>query len=267
MTPGIALHMGLALARRLEEAEALNGASCVAALRKLNPAAGATVLEVAGGSAIFAGPGSPLTHAVALGMQGAVTPAELDRLQDFYWSRGSEVSVELCPMADASLIQLLAARGFRVTEFNNVMVRSVAGDFPPAETVRPAALHEEDLWSRTVSRGFLEKDDLTPDEIDVGRSIWHMPGGRCYLASRDGNLGGGAALAVNGDIATLFADSTLTGSRGLGLQSALIRDRLRVAASLGCQFAMAATLAGSISQRNYERNGFQVAYTKPTLTA
>jgi len=55
------------------------------------------------------------------------------------------------------------------------------------------------------------------------------------------------------------------GFRGGGLQSALIRERLRAAAGEGCDLATASTLAGSVSQRNYERAGFQVAYTKATL--
>jgi GNAT superfamily N-acetyltransferase len=72
-------------------------------------------------------------------------------------------------------------------------------------------------------------------------------------------------MALHGSLATLFADSTLMGFRGAGLQSALIRERLRMAQAEGCDLATATTLAGSLSQRNYERNGFQVAYTKATL--
>ena len=63
----------------------------------------------------------------------------------------------------------------------------------------------------------------------------------------------------------LFADSTLLGFRGAGLQDALIRERLRAAVGEGWDLATAATLAGSVSQRNYERHGFRVAYTKATL--
>ena len=33
----------------------------------------------------------------------------------------------------------------------------------------------------------------------------------------------------------------------------------------GCDLATAATLPGSVSQRNYERHGFRVAYTRATL--
>jgi GNAT superfamily N-acetyltransferase len=175
--------------------------------------------------------------------------------------------LELCPLADASLVELLGNRGYRVTEFNNVLVRALTGPgIPPVDTpVRPACADEERLWAYTVGRGFLEKDELTPQEIEVGRAIWHMTGARCYLALHGGRATAAAAMAVHEGLATLFADSTMLGFRGAGLQSALIRERLRAAFEDGCDLAAASTLAGSVCQRNYERNGFQVAYTKATM--
>ncbi|MGA2579374.1 MAG: N-acetyltransferase [Bryobacteraceae bacterium] len=258
--------MSMDLARRLESAEALDGVACAQAHQRLNPELGATVLEVAGGSAIFVGVDSPLTHAMGLGMRGAVRAAEMDRIEDFYRSRGAAASLELCPLADASLVELLGKRGYRVTEFLNVLVRLLAGaEIAPAGIARLACVEEELLWTSTVGRGFLEKDELTPEEMDVGRAIWHMAGSRCYLAFSGGRAAAAGAMAVHGGLATLFADSTLLGFRGAGLQAALIRERLRVAAAEGCDLATASTLPGTVSQRNYERNGFHVAYTKAIL--
>ncbi|MGA3039266.1 MAG: hypothetical protein ABSF54_00595 [Bryobacteraceae bacterium] len=261
------IHASADLARRLEAAEALNGVECADAHQKLNPELGATVLEVGGGFAIFVGPDSPLTHALGMGMHGEVRADELDRLENFYRARGATASVEICPLASASLVELLGNRGYGVTEFNNVLVRALAGaGFAPAgKSVRLAYADEEFLWARTVGRGFLEKDELTAAEVDVGSAIWHMPGSRCYLAFAGGRAAAAGAMAVRGGLATLFADSTMLGFRGAGLQSELIRERLRVAVEEGCDLAAAATLPGSVSQRNYERNGFQVAYTKAVL--
>lgn len=260
-------HAGLDLARRLEAADARIGVACAEAHQRLNPALGAVVLEVGGGFAIFVGVDSPLTHAVGLGMRGQVRAGEMDRMEDFYRARGAAVTVEICPLADASLVELLGERGYRVAEFNNVLVRPLAGtETGPVETpVRLACADEEQLWAGTVGRGFLEKDDLTEAEVDVGRAIWHMPGSRCYLASGGGRAAATGALAIHGGLATLFADSTMLGYRGAGLQGKLIRERLRAAAGEGCDLATASTLPGSVSQRNYERNGFRVAYTKAIL--
>ena len=262
---------GLDLARRLEAAEALNGAECAEAQRILDPAVGATVRLVAGGSAIFVGAESPLTHAVGLGMHGPVLPEALDQLEAFYGARGAAVSVDLCPLADVSLLELLGSRGYRATEFMNVLIRPLTGSeiARPDIPVRLANGGEEDLWARTVGRGFLEKDALTAEELDVGRNIFHMPGSLCYLAFAGDQAVAAGAMAMHGGLATLFADSTIPGFRGIGVQSALIRERLRAALADGlagsCDLATASTLPGSVSQRNYERNGFQVAYTKAIL--
>ena len=250
--------VGLALARRLESAEALIGAGC---------AQDAAVLEVAGGTAIFAGAGSPLTHAVGLGMRGPVRADEMDRLEEFYVARGAAVTVDLCPLADASLIELLGQRGYLWTEFSNVLLRAAAEAEVPAPQmdVRLANPDEEQLWAHTVGRGFLEKDELTPEEMNIGLAIWHMPGSLCYLAFSGGRAAAAAAMAIQAGLANLFADSTMLGFRGAGLQAALVRERLCAAARAGCDLATAATLPGSVSQRNYERLGFQVAYTKAIL--
>jgi hypothetical protein len=49
------------------------------------------------------------------------------------------------------------------------------------------------------------------------------------------------------------------------VQSALIAARLAAATAAGCHLAMACTAPGTASQRNYERAGFRVAYTKAML--
>jgi GNAT superfamily N-acetyltransferase len=256
----------LELARRLEAADARIGVACAEAHQRMNPELGAAVLEVCGGFAIFVGVESPLTHAVGLGMRGEVRAEELDRMEEFYRSRGAGVNVELCPLADASLLEMLGARGYGLTETNNVLTRELAGaEIAPAEGVRLAYDDEEYVWARTVGRGFLEKDDLTPEEMDVGNAIWHVPDSRCYLAFAAGRAAAAGAMAIHGGLATLFADGTVVSFRGAGLQGALIRERLRVAAGEGCDLATASTLPGSVSQRNYERNGFEVAYTKEIL--
>jgi ribosomal protein S18 acetylase RimI-like enzyme len=264
------MHAGLELARRLEAAEALNGVACAEAHQRLHPGLGAAVLEVGGGFAIFVGVESPLTHAMGLGMCGPLHADEMDRMEEFYRSRGAAVNVELCPLADVSLVDLLGDRGYQVTEFNNVLVRPLAGaEFAPVETVRlankNAGVEQEHLWARTVGCGFLEKDELTAEEIDVGSAIWHMPGSRCYLAFGGERAGAGAAMAVHLGVATLFADGTMLAFRGAGLQDALIRERLRTAVAEACDLATASTIPGGVSQRNYERNGFRVAYTKTIL--
>jgi hypothetical protein len=88
----------------------------------------------------------------------------------------------------------------------------------------------------------------------------------CFLAAGpSGEPAGGGAMAVRDGLATLFADSTIAGARRQGLHQELISARLNEAIALGCDTATASTLPGSTSQRNFERLGFSVVYTKATL--
>ena len=246
------------LARRIEAAEAATGRGCAA------HQPGAAFLEAGGGVAFFLGPDSPLTHAVGMGLNGPVRVAELDAVEAFFRSRGARVTIDLCPLTDPAFLAALAERGYHPSEFNNVLVKPLAGmEIGPAPKVRLAGDEECDVWARTVGQGFFEQDDLTEDEINVGRAIFSMPGARCYLAVADsGENAGGGALAVNHGLATLFADSTIARFRRQGLHLALISVRLREALAQGCDLATASTLPGSASQRNYERMGFRVVYTK-----
>jgi GNAT superfamily N-acetyltransferase len=260
-SPDSATFADAALARRLEAAEAVNARFCTAS------PPGAAFLDIAGGCAIFVGADSPLTQAVSLGLNGPMSEAEVDTLEAFFRSRGAKVSIDFCPLADPGLLEILSRRGYRPTEFNNVLVRRIAGaQIVLAPRVRRALAGDDDLWSHTVGRGFFDQGDLTTAEMDVGRAIFAMPGALCYLAvAPTGEPAGGGALAVRDGLATLFADSTIAAFRRQGFHRELIAARLNEAIALGCDTAMASTLPGSTSQRNFERLGFEVVYTKITL--
>ncbi|HJT89108.1 MAG TPA: hypothetical protein VJ732_14670 [Bryobacteraceae bacterium] len=249
------------LARRIESAEAAISRACA------EGRPGAAVMECAGGLAVFQGADSPLTHAAGLGLHGPVPGRDLDTLESFFRCRGACVSIELCPLADPGLLESLAARGYRATEFNTVLIKELAGtETIPTPRIRAAVENERDLWSYAVGYGFFEQAELTEEEMDVGRAIFAVPGVRCYLnLSEAGQPAGGGALAIRHGLGMLFADSTIPAFRRRGLHRDLIAARLNESAAQACDLAAASTLPGSPSQRNYERMGFRVAYTKVTL--
>jgi GNAT superfamily N-acetyltransferase len=200
-------------------------------------------------------------------LNGPVSETEVNALEAFFRSRDAKVSVDHCPLADPGLLEIFGSRGYRPTAFNNVLVRRMAGaQIVLAPRVRRAIAGERDLWSHTVGRGYFDQGELTTDEMDVGRAIFSMAGAICYLGvAESGEPAGGGALAVRDGLATLFADSTIAAFRRQGYHRELIAARLNEAIALGCDMATAATLPGSTSQRNFERLGFEVAYTKVTL--
>ena len=88
-----------------------------------------------------------------------------------------------------------------------------------------------------------------------------------FLARIEDKVVGGCGGRVipEARIAAFFGTATLPEYRGRGVQTALIAQRLHEAALAGCEYAVVSTNPGSGSQRNMERRGFRVAYTKPVM--
>ncbi|HSB13894.1 MAG TPA: GNAT family N-acetyltransferase [Bryobacteraceae bacterium] len=260
----------IVLARRLEGGEAESARECAEAMVRLWPASDGAVMAVGSGWAAFAGATSPLSHAVGLGMNEPMTVQEIERVEEFYRSRGAAATIDLCPLADPSLCGILAARGYHVAEFNNILVRRLDEGEPSPETecgveVRETAESDATVWTDTLARGFFEGNEPGTEELEVGQILFRMRSGVCYLARVDGLPSGGGALAVRDRLAMLYADATHPFFRRRGVQVALIAARLRSAVERGCDLATAGTLPGTVSQRNYERLGFRVAYTRAVM--
>ncbi len=251
-------------------AEAEDGVTCVEAQHLLNPGAGAISEPFLGGYLLFVGAGSPFTHALGLGLAGPVTEADVERMEEFYRLRGAGVTVDVCPYADSTLPETLAKRNYKAAEFTNVLVRATsAGEQIPEAAALPhtrvRSASEAEIYAETVVRGFFGRDDVSAEERNLGRILAAMPGTLTYFALVDGVPAGCGQLALHGGGATCYGDSTLTAHRRRGTHTALIRARLAEAAARGCDLITAGTQPGSISQRDYERQGFQVAYTKVTM--
>jgi GNAT superfamily N-acetyltransferase len=269
-----ALALDVALARRIELAEALAAAGCAHTMERLRPGSGAAVLEVAGGFAVYCGADSPVTQAVGLGLDGPVSEDDFSRLEGFYRNRNEPVRVETCPLADASLIQHFGKNGYRVTEFTNVMARvlcrtnegrestDVAADVPSGITVERIGGGQIDLWTLTVAQGFSEKVPVTRELLETMRMFALGRNVECYLARVDGAVAGGGTLAIREGVAGLFGASTLPGFRNRGVQTALLRVRLEAAREAGCDLAVCLAQPGSTSERNVVRKNFGVLYTR-----
>lgn len=247
------LHADHALAARLEHAE-------MESARVFATANSDEVVEIAGGIMVFAGATSPLTHAVGTGMAGPVAPHQIDEMEQFFRSRGANSEIEVCPLADDQYIGELSRRGYLIGEFNNVLARRIDSveDYLDSR-VRKASADEGDLYARVVAGGFFEGTEVTEAILQIGQCL-AIAG--AYLASVNGELLAGGGMRISEGTAHLFGDATLPAGRRQGLQQSLIRTRLADAAQQEATIATASTLPGSISQRNYERCGFHVIYTK-----
>jgi GNAT superfamily N-acetyltransferase len=231
------------------------------------------VEEIAGGYAVFAGVDSPVTQAIGVGLNGEVSDVELDRLQDFFFSRGAAAAVELCPLVDMSLYERFAKRGFNLLEVSDVLYRKLPMPDEGARatlsdiTVRRAVPEEAKLWAETVAQGFAEHFPVTQAGLDVMGGFFPRSGeeASCLLAFANGTVAGGGAVSARGGVCGLFGASTLPAFRRRGVQAALMSARLVWATERGCDLAVSIAQPGSASHRNIERRGFRVAYTRTKL--
>jgi GNAT superfamily N-acetyltransferase len=83
-----------------------------------------------------------------------------------------------------------------------------------------------------------------------------------FLAEFEGQPGAAGVLCIHKGVALFGGASTIPELRRHGLQAALLQERMRYAFEHGCDLAMMVAEAGSNSQRNAERQGFRVAYTR-----
>ncbi len=261
----------LTLARRLEGAEAHANRRFVEARASLKPESGATWCDVDGAFAMFDGVGSPLTQTFGLGMTAPLTPAALDTLEEFFRTRGAELFHEVSPLADPSVFALLSERGYEPFEFTSVMYRpcaqavASATSESPSEsgpTVRLARTDEAARWAATGAEGWSEYPELAAFMLDMGDVSAHTEDGYCFFAELSGTpIATGLALLRDG-VVLLAGASTVPSGRKQGAQRALLHARLAFAERAGADLAMMCAQPGSASQRNAERHGFRIAYTR-----
>jgi GNAT superfamily N-acetyltransferase len=256
------------LSRRLERTEATGNARFVEARASLFPQLGATWVEVAGAYAMYDGPASPLTQTFCLGLFQALEADHLQALETFFQSRGAAVAHEVSPLAGADLAARLNRRGYVCSEFTSVMYRPIGAGAINGRSAggsvaaRLALAAEEETWTGTAAEGWSEFPELEGFMADVGRVTFNTRGTFPFLAEAGGHAIAAGALTIHEGVALLAGASTRPGARGQGAQSALLEARLRYAVEKGCDLAMMAAQPGSASQRNAERNGFRIAYTR-----
>jgi GNAT superfamily N-acetyltransferase len=259
----------LALSQRLERAEAKASAAYVESRARTAPSLGAEWRDVSGTYAMFDGVGSPLSQTFGFGLYAPPTADDLTAIERFFLDRGAEVFHEVSPLADPAVLGLLGGRGYRPVELTSVMHMPLAdtGMTPrraPSEllTVRRVESGDEGVWAETAARGWGETPELAAFVREFGEVSARARGTVCFVAHWESEPVAAAALAIHDGVALLAGASTDPRFRGRGAQGALLGARLRYAIDAGCDLAMMGAQPGSASQRNGERQGFRIAYTR-----
>lgn len=256
----------LALARRMERAEASACAEFAAARARLYPESRAEWMECAGAYAVFDGVDSLITQTFGLGVFEELTEEALDRIEAFFEERGAPVMHEVSPLAGAAALALLCRRGYRPMEISSVLYRTVekpAGGGPGNIVVRAAGPDEADLWTDVSTRGWTYGHPELAEFVGQNGAIAAArEQNLCFLAELDGVAGAAGALCLHEGVALFSGAATVPEMRRRGLQGALLEARMEYAFEHGCDLAVMVAEAGSNSQRNAERKGFRIAYTR-----
>lgn len=193
---------------------------------------------------------------------GRADAHRLDEIVSFYRSVGARPWLEFGPHLTA-VGASLAAAGAEVVGFQSVLYGE------PSTGLEPVVAVAETDDAETAARVALEGNGVP---VDV--AIAHAPAlaaavdrlrGRFYLVEIDDRPAAVAVLTAEDGVAYLALAATLPEFRRRGCQQALIAARLGHAAEAGYELVATTTEFGSQSQRNLERSGLRVAYTKPVL--
>ena len=186
---------------------------------------------------------------------------QVERIAGFYRDRGVRAWLELAPSGrfDALAAALTHAGAAQIGFHTMLYGDTVAASRGDVQIERAA---DPELFADVILRGHgVPEGARARDRASVAR--WaEIDGWRLYLARVDGAPAGAALLALEDDLGYLANASTLPEFRRRGVQSALIAARIADAAAAGCDIVSSQAEFGSTSQRNLERSGLRVAYTK-----
>lgn len=260
-----------AFARRLEACEEMPQVYYAREFRKSRPEVAAAEEEICGGHMVFAGLGSPIGRATGVGLDRPLTAEDLDRIEQFYREHKAPSQVDLTPMHEPQVFEICKERGYAIAELNNVLFRKLDPEeaFPTPPThceIRRSHAEESEVTGAIVESAFFP--DGAPDAFrGLIAPLYQMENALAFVATIEGkSVACGTGLVIREHrVFAVCGAGTLAAYRGRGLQTALLRARLAAAVEAGCDYAVVVTQGGTTSQRNAERLGFRVAYSKVTV--
>ena len=269
----------IALARRVEGAEARLSASLGRAVISAAGSARAFVDEIGGGVALYTGPASPMNKLIGAGFDGAASEEHLRAVEDKFRERYAPLQTEVATLADPAFVAQLTRRGYILQNFENVLGRPVASAGAAAHVdsqirIDVMQAHEVASWMDAAYTSFAHPDGIgvPGDELPpregfeaIMRPFMTAEGFRQYVARIGNDLAGVATLRIDDGVAQLCGAATLPAFRRRGVQAALLRQRLADGVNAGCDLAVMTTQPGSTSQQNGHRQGFALLYTRAVL--
>lgn len=260
------LCVDLQLSQRLERAEGLANQRFIEAKQKVFPETEAAWTEVAGAYAMFDTPQSPLTQTFGLGVFETPTDEHFQQIEQFFSDHGAPVFHEISPIPDQALLGKLRERGYHPIELTNILYRPIdeawSVEVNPKLSVRKIESNEHEAYSKLCAEAW----QLPPEFASFFDDLGKIGASNDYVASfvveLNGKPIGGGGLCLSDEVALIAGDCTLPDARGQGAQLALIAARVQYAREHGFKLLMMGAMPGSTSQKNGQRAGMDIGYTR-----
>jgi len=243
------------------------------AREQADPSLAPQVVETDGGVVVFYEGENARSRALRFGFNGPVSMREIEEVERLFSERGIPVKFIINPYAGTGVPGLLGRRGYFVGSWMQVLVRRLTDTDLAREDREPGGQvcvklippEEKQEWADTMAKGFSTLGIPYLMSPSMHLTVAQMAEAGCYTARSGDMIVGAASLLRFGRWAYLFTASTLEPFRNRGIQTAMIRRRLRDARRAGCEWALVLVQPDSGSHRNASRHGFQVAYTRATM--
>lgn len=208
------------------------------------------------------------------------TPADteyLEEIKNFYLKQSSRISfgIDVVPSAwDAKMLDQLGEAGFRQTGFHtalygnpHTLVETHSRSHSPASVdVREVSSDQlpiiEQIFIDALELPFKEPSEL-PENLPY---LHKHPDWKLYLGYVNEQPAGFSLFHLKENVASFAQAGTKPECRGNGLQTAMLHTRMQAAIDAEASLLVAQASFGSISLRNLQRFGMQVAFTKAEWT-
>jgi len=203
-----------------------------------------------------------------LGMSGEEVKY-INPILSFYQERNIPARFEITPAyASSDLLKSLAEKEFFHCGFHNSLYGSLSNELVSVTesntsiSIREFEKDEFEIFAEIYTKGFglpsfLKEHVARNNEVLYNNRNWIF-----YMALFNGEPAGIGVLYESDGIGTLAASTTIPKFRNKGVHSALVLKRLERAKQLKCDLIVGQAGYGSVSQKNMERAGMKIAYTK-----
>ncbi len=247
----------------LERSEVVGLQRLVRNAQERFPESHVAMLEIARGVAVFGGIATPLSEAMGVGLGERAGRDEAEAVTTFYRTRGVQPRVRVTPYTDAAFVRALTELGYVPLDYENGMtgdLYAIGGRRDP----RVAVMANAQEWSAATGSGFMDGAPCDESNLMIGLLIATPPETTALEVRIDGVIAASGCMDVRGEIAGFYGAATAPAFRGLGLQSALIADRIARAVERGARYGRVTTRPGTTSEQNFRRSGFVTLYTRTT---